>query len=61
MDKIILFSLIGLVWVRWIGNMVGHVGYEQVSDSEPSWLDMIAGIVGSSASSYLFFTPYGTR
>ena len=60
MDKIILFSLIGLVgW--WIGNMVGHVGYEQVFDSEPSWLDRIAGIVGSSASSYLFFTPYGTR
>ena len=60
MDRIILFALIGLVgW--WIGNVVEHFGYEQVFDNEPSWLVMIAAIVGSSASSCLFFTPYGTR
>jgi hypothetical protein len=34
MDKFILFLLIGIVgW--WIGNMVGHVGYERVFDIEP--------------------------
>ncbi|MGH7872718.1 MAG: hypothetical protein ACREQO_10940 [Candidatus Binatia bacterium] len=60
MDKIILCLVIGLVGC-WIGNMTGQVGYAQVFDAEPSWLDMIVGIVGSSAGSYLFMYPLGTR
>ena len=60
MDKVILFLLIGLVgW--WIGNMTGLVGYEQIYETEPSGLDMIFGIVGSSAGSYLFLYTSGTR
>jgi uncharacterized membrane protein YeaQ/YmgE (transglycosylase-associated protein family) len=53
MDKIILFLLIGLLgW--WIGNMAAQVGYEQLFETEPSGLDMIFGIVGTSASGYLY-------
>jgi hypothetical protein len=60
MDKIILFLLIGLFgW--WIGNMAAQVGYEQLFETDPSGLDMIFGIVGSSASSYLFLYTPGTR
>ena len=60
MDKIILFLLIGLVgW--WIGNTVGQVGYERLFETEPSGLDMIFGIIGSSASGYLFLYTSGTR
>ena len=60
MDKIILFLLIGLFgW--WIGNMAGQVGYERLFETEPSVLDMIFGIVGSSASGYLFLYTSGTR
>jgi len=60
MDKIIVFLLIGLVgW--WLGNMAGLVGYEQLYDIEPSGLEMIFGIVGSSAGSYFFLYTSGTR
>ena len=60
MDKIILFLLIGLVgW--WLGNMLGQGGYERLFETEPSGLDMIFGIVGSSASGYLFMYASGTR
>ena len=60
MDKIILFLLIGLVgW--WLGNMLGQGGYERLFENEPSGLDMIFGIVGSSASSYWFLYTSGTR
>jgi hypothetical protein len=55
MDKIILFLLIGLVgW--WIGNTLGQGAYERLFETEPSELDMIFGIVGSSASGYLFLS-----
>lgn len=60
MDKVILFLLIGVVgW--WLGNSAGFVGYEQLYDPEPSGLDMIFGIVGSSAGSYLFLYTFGMR
>ena len=60
MDKIILFLLIGLFgW--WIGIMVGQVNYEHLFETEPSGLDMIFGIVGSSVSSYLFLYTSGTQ
>jgi len=60
MDKITLFLLIGLVgW--WLGNMLGQGGYERLFETEPSGLDMIFGIVGSSASGYLFMYASGTR
>lgn len=60
MDKIILFLLIGLFgW--WIGNTVAQVNYEQLIETEPSGLDMIFGVVGSSASSYLFLYTSGAR
>ncbi len=60
MDKIILFLLVGMVgW--WIGSLAGQVGYERLFETEPSGLDMIFGIVGSSASSYLFLYPSGTQ
>jgi hypothetical protein len=53
MDKIILLVLIGFVgW--WIGNTLGQGGYERIFETEPSELDMIFGIVGSSASGYLY-------
>jgi len=42
-------------------DLTGHVSYEQVFDAEPSWLDMLVGIVGSSASIYVFLYPLGTR
>ena len=55
MDKIIFFLLIGLLgW--WIGSMSGQVGYEQLFETEPSELDMIFGIVGTSASGYLYMS-----
>jgi len=55
MDKIFLFLLIGLVgW--WIVNMLGQGGYEQLFEAEPSGLDMIFGIVGTSASGYLYMS-----
>ena len=60
MDKIILLLLVGLVgW--WIGNLVGQVGQEQLFDSDPSGVDMIFGIVGSSFSSYFFLYTGGMR
>jgi len=60
MDKMILFLLIGLVgW--WIGNTLGQGGYERLFEAEPSGLDMIFGIVGASASGYLFLCTSGTR
>jgi hypothetical protein len=53
MNKIILFLLIGLAgW--WIGNLVGQVGHEQLFETDPSGIDMIFGIAGSSFSSYLY-------
>jgi len=60
MDKIILFLLIGLVgW--WIGNMAGQDQYAQILGAEASALEMIMGIVGSSASGYLLLYASGTR
>jgi len=60
MDKIFLFLLIGLAgW--WLGNMAGLVGYERFYETEPSGLDMIFGIVGSSAGSYFFLYTSGMR
>jgi uncharacterized membrane protein len=60
MDKIIVFLLIGLVgW--WIGNLVGQVAQQQLFDADPSGVDMIFGIVGSSFSSYFFLYAGGTR
>jgi len=60
MDKIIAFLLIG--FVGWsIGNMIGQGGYERLFETEPSGLDMIFGILGSSASGYLFLSTSGTR
>jgi hypothetical protein len=52
MEKIILFLMIGLVG-SWMGTIAEQVGYERFFESEPGWLEMIFGIVGTSASSYL--------
>jgi hypothetical protein len=60
MNKIILFLLIGLVgW--WIGNLMGQGGYQQLLETEPSGLDMIFGVVGSSASGYVFLDLFGAQ
>ncbi len=60
MGKVILFLLIGMTgW--WIGNLMGSVGHEQLFEPDPSGLDMIFGIVGSSVSSYLFLYTPGTQ
>lgn len=59
MDKVILFLLIGVVgW--WLGNTAGPVGYELL-ETEPSGLDMIFGIAGSSAAGYLLLYTFATR
>jgi len=60
MDKIILVLLIGLV--AWgIGNVLGQGGYERLLDGEPSGIDMIFGIVGSSVCGYLYLQRSGLR
>jgi hypothetical protein len=60
MDKVILFLLIGVVgW--WLGNTAGPVGYEPLLETEPSGLDMIFGIAGSSAGGYLLLYTFAAR
>jgi hypothetical protein len=60
MGKVILILLIG-VFGWWIGNTAGPVGYEQYFETEPSGLDMIFGIAGSSAGGYLLLCTFATR